>query len=246
MMRVVVFADEYCNQEIKIFALNGQISDAAHDFEDGLNWWSSILDRIESDFGSKWCHVFMTSADGSAARMFSRRLKDSGGTDFLPAIEPMLIGFSRDTLEQWSILYGNDRYQEFDLNNFDFNSCYLDGCPESIIDTLCSVFKSDKRRFLNAFILEKPSQSDLDAIRNSSNMTLIYLESTEHFIQLKLLESQLSKIANLIWDLTEMGEQFNLSGLEGRSQLLSLEELLRSESKRLFIQFEMDFIRGLK
>ena len=246
MMRVVVFADEYCNQEIKIFALNGQISDAAYDFQDGMDWWNPILDRIESDFGLNWCHVFMTSADGSKARMFSRRLKDIGGTDFLPSIQPMLIGFSRDALEQWSTLLGSDRYQSFDLNNFDFNRCYLDGSPESIIDTLCSVFKSDKRRFLNAFILQKPSQSEWDGIANSSNMTLIYLESTEHFIQLKLLESQLSKIANLIWDLTEMGEQFNLSGLEGRSQLLSLEELLRSESKRLFIQFEMDFIRGLK
>jgi hypothetical protein len=188
----------------------------------------------------------MTSADGSKARMFSRSLKDVGGTDFLPSIQPMLIGFSRDSLDQWSTLLGSDRYQSFDLNNFDFNSCYVDGCPESIIDTLCNVFKSDKRRFLNAFILGKPSQSEWDAILNSSNITLIHLESAQYFIQLKLLESQLNKIDNLIWDLTEMSEQFKQSGLEGQSQLLSLDELLRSESKRLFVQFEIDFIRGLK
>jgi hypothetical protein len=158
----------------------------------------------------------------------------------------MLIGFSRDSLDQWSTLLGSDRSQSFDLNNFDFNSCYLDGSSESIIDTLCSVFVSDKRRFLKAFILEKPSQSEWDAILNSSNITLIHLESAQHFIELKLVESQLTKIANLIWDLTEMSERFNQSGLEGRSQILELDELLRSESKRLFIQFELSFIRGLK
>ena len=245
-MRVVVYADEYCHQEIKTFALNEQLSDAAYDFQDGLDWWNPILDQVESDFGLNWRHVFMTSADGSKARMFSRSLKDVGGTDFLPSIQPMLIGFSRDSLDQWSTLLGSDRYQSFDLNNFDFNSCYVDGCPESIIDTLCNVFKSDKRRFLNAFILEKPSQSEWDAILNSSNITLIHLESAQHFIQLKLLESQLNKIDNLIWDLTEMSEQFKQSGLEGQSQLLSLDELIRSESKRLFVQFEIDFIRGLK
>jgi len=246
MMRAVVYADEYCNRVIKIFALNGQLSDAAYDFQDGMDWWNPILDQVESDFGLNWRHVFMTSADGSKARMFSRSLKDVGGTDFLPSIQPMLIGFSRDSLDQWSTLLGSDRYQSFDLNNFDFNSCYVDGCPESIIDTLCNVFKSDKRRFLNAFILGKPSQSEWDAILNSSNITLIHLESAQHFIQLKLLESQLNKIDNLIWDLTEMSEQFKQSGLEGQSQLLSLDELIRSESKRLFVQFEIDFIRGLK
>jgi len=246
MMRVVVYADEYCNRVIKIFAFNGQLSDAAYDFQDGMDWWNPILDRIESDFGLNWRHVFMTSADGSKARMFSRSLKDVGGTDFLPSIQPMLIGFSRDSLDQWSTLLGSDRSQSFDLNNFDFNSCYLDGSSESIIDTLCSVFVSDKRRFLKAFILEKPSQSEWDAILNSSNITLIHLESAQHFIELKLVESQLTKIANLIWDLTEMSERFNQSGLEGRSQILELDELLRSESKRLFIQFELSFIRGLK
>jgi len=188
----------------------------------------------------------MTSADGAQARMFSRSLKDSGGTDFLPSIQPTLIGFSRDSLDQWSILRGGDRYQRFDLNNFDFNSCYVDGCPESIIDTLCTVFVSNKRRFLNAFILEKPTQNEWDAIFSSSNITLVYLKSAQHFIQLKLLESQLTKIAKLIWDLTEMAEQFNQSGLQARSQLLELDEMLRAESKRLFVQFELGFIHGLK
>jgi len=246
VIRVVVYADEYCHQEIKTFALNEQLSDAAYDFQDGLDWWNPILDQIESDFGLNWRHVFMTTADGSKARMFSRSLKDVGGTDFLPSLQPMLIGFSRDALDQWSILYGSERCQTFDLNNFDFNCCYVDGCPESIIDTLCSLFNRDKRRFLHAFILDKPAQSEWNAILNSSNITLIYIESAQHFIQLKLLESQLTKIANLIWDLTEMSEQFNQSGLEGRSHLLSLDELLRAESKRLFLQFETDFIRGLK
>ena len=246
MMRLVVYADEYCNQVIKKFALNEQLSDAAYDFQDGMDWWNPILDRIESDFGLNWCHVFVTSADGSKARMFSRSLKDSGGTDFLPFIQPMLIGFSRDSQEQWSMLFESDRCQPFDLNNFDFSSCYLDGSPESIIDTLCSVFASDKRRFLNAFILEKPTQSEWAAILNSNNITLICLESAQHFIQLKLLQSQLTKIAKLIWDLTEMTEQINQSGLEARSQLLELEDMLRAESKRLFVQFEMGFIHGLK
>jgi hypothetical protein len=246
MIGVVVYADEYCKQVIKKFTLNGQLSDAAYDFQDGRDWWNPILDQIESDFGLNWCHVFMTSADGAQARMFSRSLKDIGGTDFLPSIQPMLIGFSRDSLDQWSILYGGDRYQQFDLNKFDFNSCYVDGCPESIIDTLCTVFVSNKRRFLNACILEKPTQNEWDAILNSSNITLVYLKSAQHFIQLKLLESQLSKIAKLIWDLTEMSEQFNQSGLQARSQLLELDDALRAESKRLCIQFETDFILGLK
>lgn len=246
MIRLVVYADEYCRQAIKKFALNVQLSEQAYDFQDGMDWWNPILDQIESNFGLNWSHVFMTSADGSKARMFSRRLKDSGGTDFLPFIQPMLIGFSDDSLDQWSIGCGSDRYQQFDLNNFDFNRCYLDGCAESIIDKICSIFKSDKRQFSKAFILEKPSQSECDAVLHSSNTTLIHLESTQHFIELKLLESQLTQIANLNWDLTEMSEQFNLSVLDGRSQLLSLDQLLRSESKRLLIQFEMDFIRGLK
>ena len=246
MIRLVVYADEYCNRVIKVFALNGQLADAAYDFQDGMDWWNPILDRIESDFGLNWCHVFITSDDGSKARMFSRRLKDIGDTDFLPSIQPMLIGFSRGALDQWSTLLGSDRYQSFDLNNFDFNRCYLDGSPESIIDTLCRVFKSDKRRFLNAFILQKPSQSEWDGIANSGNITLIHLESTQHFIQLKLLESTLTKIANLIWDLTEISEQFNQLGIDGRGQLVSLNELLLSESNRSLIQFEMDFIRGLK
>jgi hypothetical protein len=246
MVRVVVYADEYCNRVIKVFALNGQLADAAYDFQDGMDWWNPILDQVESDFGLNWRHVFMASADGSKARMFSRSLKDVGGTDFLPSIQPMLIGFSRDSLDQWSTLLGSDRYQSFDLNNFDFNSCYVDGCPKSIIDTLCNVFKSDKRRFLNAFILQKPSQSEWDDIANSSNITLIHLESTQHFIQLKLLESKLTKVANIIWDLTEISEQFNQLDIDGRRQLLSLDELLLSESKRSLIQFEMDFIRGLK
>jgi hypothetical protein len=246
MMRVVVYADEYCNQVIKKFALSGQLSDPASDFQDGMDWWNPILDRIESDFGLNWCHVFVTSADGSKARMFSRSLKDIGGTDFLPFIQPMLIGFSRDSLEQWSMLFGSDRHQSFDLNNFDFTRCYLDGSFESIIETLYSVFTSDKRRFLNAFILEKPTQSEWAAILNSNNITLICLESAQHFIQLKLLESQLTKIAKLIWDLTEMTEQINESGLEARSQLLELDDMLRAESKRLFVQFELGFIRGLK
>jgi hypothetical protein len=246
MIKVVVYADEFCNQVIKKFALNGQLSEAAYDFQDGRDWWNPILDQIESDFGLNWCHVLMTSADGAQARMFSRSLKDSGGTDFLPPIQPTLIGFSRDSLDQWSILRGGDRYQQFDLNNFDFNSCYVDGCPESIIDTLCTVFFSNKRRFLNAFILEKPTQNEWDAIFSSSNITLVYLKSAQHFIQLKLLESQLTKIAKLIWDLTEMAEQFNQSGLQARSQLLELDDILRAESKRLFVQFELGFIHGLK
>jgi hypothetical protein len=167
VIRLVVYADEYCRQAIKKFALNVQLSEQAYDFQDGEDWWNPILDQIESNFGLNWGHVFMTSLDGSKARMFSRRVKNSGGNDFLPFIQPMLIGFSDDLLDQRSIGCGSDRYQQFDLTNFDFNRCYLD-----------------------------------------------------------------------------ISEQFNLSGLDGRSQLLSLDQLLRSESKRLLIQFEMDFIPG--
>lgn len=234
MIRLVVYADEQRSQEIKIFALNRQLSEEAYDFKDGEDWWNPILDEIESNFGLNWCHVFMTAADGSKARMFSRRLQNSGGTDFLPFVQPMLIGFSCDLLDQRSIWCASDRYEQFNLNNFDFNRCYLDGCTESIIDKLCAIYKSDKRQFSYVFVLEKPSQIECDAILNSSNITLVQLEPTEHFMKLKLLESQLTKIVNLNWDLIEMSEQFNLSGLVGRSQLMSLDELLRSESKRLY------------
>jgi len=46
MIKVVVYADAFCNQVIKKFALIGQLSDVAYDFQDGRDWWNPILDQI--------------------------------------------------------------------------------------------------------------------------------------------------------------------------------------------------------
>ena len=240
-IEVSVYADEFCKHEIEKYHLSEQFADASFDFHDGLDWWTPILSHLDQAFGVHWQHAFVKSADGSQARMFSRSLKDSGGSDFVPKVEPMLIGMTRGTLASVAVHASSDRHAAFDLTQFDFNGSYMDGSHEAIIQKISALLQHTKRRFAHAFILSNPTPTERETLMGMDHFTWFELKSSQQFSALSLMDSRLTRIARMTDDLIDMAEQLDALGFEGRQQVQALLEMLHSEKQRHLQQFDQEF-----